>query len=80
MDNQISWELAKATEFNAKAEAQAIYDYSEMMKFIDQAPILPDEKDEMKLIIAEIISDELNHQEKLRQLYVKLTAVSPNKD
>jgi len=80
MDNQISWELAKATEFNAKAEAQAIYDYSEMMKFIDQAPILPDEKDEMKLIIAEIISDELNHQEKLRQLYIKLTAVSPNKD
>lgn len=80
MDNQISWELAKATEFNAKAEAQAIYDYSEMMKFIDQAPILPDEKDEIKLIIAEIISDELNHQEKLRQLYVKLTAVSPNKD
>lgn len=80
MDNQISWELAKATEFNAKAEAQAIYDYSEMMKYIDQAPILPDEKDEMKLIIAEIISDELNHQEKLRQLYVKLTAVSPNKD
>lgn len=80
MDNQISWELAKATEFNAKAEAQAIYDYSEMMKFIDQAPILPDEKDKMKLIIAEIISDELNHQEKLRQLYVKLTAVSPNKD
>lgn len=80
MDNQISWELAKATEFNAKAEAQAIYDYSEMMKFIDQAPILPDEKDEMKLIIAEIISDELNHQEKLRQLYVKLTAVLPNKD
>lgn len=80
MDNQISWELAKATEFNAKAEAQAIYDYSEMMKYIDQAPILPDEKDEMKLIIAEIISDELNHQEKLRQLYIKLTAVSPNKD
>ena len=80
MDNQISWELAKATEFNAKAEAQAIYDYSEMMKYIDQAPILPDEKDEMKLIIAEIISDELNHQEKLRQLYVKLTAVLPNKD
>mgnify|MGYP001591268842 CR=1 FL=1 len=80
MDNQISWELAKATEFNAKAEAQAIYDYSEMMKYIDQAPVLPDEKDEMKLVIAEIISDELNHQEKLRQLYVKLTAISPNKD
>ena len=80
MDNQISWELAKATEFNAKAEAQAIYDYSEMMKYIDQAPVLPDEKDEMKAIIAEIISDELNHQEKLRQLYVKLTAISPNKD
>ena len=80
MDNQISRELAKATEFNAKAEAQAIYDYSEMMKYIDQAPVLPDEKDEMKSIIAEIISDELNHQEKLRQLYVKLTAISPNKD
>ena len=80
MDNQISWELAKATEFNAKAEAQAIYDYSEMMKYIDQAPVLPDEKDEMKSIIAEIISDELNHQEKLRQFYVRLTAISPNKD
>ena len=80
MDNQISWELAKATEFNAKAAAQAIYDYSEMMKYIDQAPVLPDEKDERKSIIAEIISDELNHQEKLRQLYVKLTEISPNKD
>lgn len=44
MDAQTQWELAKATEFNEKAEAQAVYDYTEMMKFIDLAPIMPDEK------------------------------------
>ena len=80
MDVQTQWELAKATEFNEKAEAQAVYDYTEMMKVIDLAPIMPDEKEELKAVIAEIIADELNHQEKLRQLYIRLTAIMPNKD
>lgn len=80
MDAQTQWELAKATEFNEKAEAQAVYDYTEMMKFIDLAPIMPNEKEELKAVIAEIIADELNHQEKLRQLYIRLTAIMPNKD
>ena len=51
-----------------------------MVKFSDLAAIMPNEKEELKAVIAEIIADELNHQEKLRQLYIRLTAILPNKD
>ena len=73
-------EIAKEIEFNAKAEAQAVLDYTELLKKTLDSGI---DEEQINLItdtISEIISDELNHQMKLGQLYVKLTGIEPNQN
>ena len=37
-------------------------------------------KDEIKSVINEIISDELNHNEKLNAVYTAITGIKPNID
>lgn len=73
-------ELAKAMEYNEKGEAQAIYDYTELLKQIEQTKLDDMSKKEVRDVINELISDELNHQQKLQQLFVKLTGIKPNKN
>lgn len=73
-------EIAKATQFNEKAEAQAVLDYTEMLKIILSSEIDENLKNTAVETISEIISDELNHQMKLGQLYVLLTEIEPNKN
>ena len=73
-------ELAKETQFNAKAEAQAVFDYSEMLKKIMASEIEEQVKNVLIETINELISDELNHQMKLGELYVLLTGIEPNKN
>ena len=73
-------EIAKEIEFNAKAEAQAVLDYTELLKKTLESGI---DEEKINLIvntISEIVSDELNHQMKLGQLYVELTDIEPNKN
>ena len=73
-------EIAKEIEFNAKAEAQAVLDYTELLRKVLASGI---DEEQVNLIvdtISEIISDELNHQMKLGQLYVKLTGIEPNQN
>ena len=55
-------EIAKLTQFNEKAEAQAIFDYTEMIRVISESEIDEELKDELNAKIAELIADELNHQ------------------
>lgn len=74
------FEIAKGIEFNAKAEAQAILDYTEFLKILDTLSIDGVDKEFIKDTISEIISDELNHQEKLKMLYTMLTSIKANKD
>lgn len=74
------FEIAKGIEFNAKAEAQAILDYTEFLRIVDTLSIDGVDKEFIKDTISEIISDELNHQEKLKMLYTMLTSIKANKD
>ena len=73
-------EIAKSVEFNAKAEAQAILDYTEFLNLVKKSELNEEEKVEITDIIAEIISDELNHEKKLHELYTALTGIETNKN
>ena len=74
------FEIAKQIEFNAKAEAQAVYDYTDLIKMLGGIDIEEDKKQEIADSIQEIIADELNHQNKLQSIYTYLTTIEPNKD
>ena len=79
--NSENLELAKEIEFNEKAEAQAILDYTEFLRKLDNLTNIDGlDKESIKDTISEIISDELNHQEKLKMLYTMLTSIKANKD
>lgn len=73
-------EIAKLCQFNKKAEAQAVEDYTEMIKQVLASDIEETQKEKIVNTISELISDELNHQMKLGELYVMLTGIEPNKD
>lgn len=73
-------EIAKETELNEKAEAQAVVDYTEMLNKIMSSEIEEEVKSVAIETIREIIADELNHQMKLGELYVLLTGIEPNKN
>ena len=73
-------ELAKAVEFNMKAEAQAVEDYTDMLRINEQSSLEETDKKFIKETISEIVADELNHQKKLNMLYTMLTGIKANKD
>lgn len=73
-------EIAKLCQFNEKSEAQAVEDYTEMIKQVLASEIEETQKETIVNTISELISDELNHQMKLGELYVMLTGIEPNKD
>lgn len=73
-------EIAKLCQFNEKAEAQAVEDYTEMIKQVLASEIEETQKEIIVNTISELISDELNHKMKLGELYVMLTGIEPNKD
>ena len=79
MDNNIL-ELSKIVEFNLKSEAQAIMDYNDLIRVANESGLNEEDLKEFTDIIAEIISDELNHQERLHELYVNLTGIKTNKE
>ena len=66
---------AKKLMDNMKEEASAVSDYTELLGIINE---LGYEND--LAIIKEIISDELNHQQKLYELYTKITEIQANKE
>lgn len=77
--NEDILEIANQCQFNAKAEAQAIFDYDIMIMKITKSSL---EEKIKKLLIAsvkELISDELNHAETLAELYTMLTDIEANK-
>ena len=73
-------EIAKTIEYNAKAEAQAVLDYTELIKMVASSEIEEETKETIIDTINELVSDELNHPMKLGQLYVSLTGIEPNKN
>lgn len=73
-------EIAKEIEFNAKAEAQAVLDYTELLNKIAESELDEFDKSELKGQISEIIADELNHQAKLMGIYTALTDIEMNEN
>lgn len=73
-------EIAKEIEFNAKAEADAVLYYTELLKTILASNLDEEDKQVISAVINEIISDELNHQAKLKTLYIQLTGIQENGD
>lgn len=73
-------EIAKLLQENLKEEAQAVIDYTEMIKRVVGSRIDEADKTQIIDVIEEIIGDELNHQMKLGQLYVALTSIEPKGD
>ena len=72
-------EIAKAIQENNKDEAIAIAGYTELLKDIYSSNLDVVDKQKCNDYIQEIISDELNHQQKLQELYTMLTGIEVNK-
>lgn len=66
--------------YNANAENKAVSDYTFMINAVNKSELDYDTKEKIVDIINEIISDELNHANKLLELYTMLTGIEPNKD
>ena len=72
--------IAKDIQYNAKSEAQAIEDYTELLKMSEESNLDETDKSFVRAVIEEIIADELNHQQRLRALYSALTEIQAKKD
>lgn len=76
--------LACKTQENMKDEAQAVKGYTEQSALIraiaEQHPEKAAECEKWAEITDELISDELNHQNKLNALYTEITSVAAATD
>ena len=72
--------IAIELQENNKDEAEAVSKYTKLLDGLSGMNIDYKAKKELISDITEIISDELNHQEKLKKWYVKITNIAPNKE
>lgn len=79
MENLI-FDYAAELQKNIGEEASASKSYVELLKLLNELDIPEDDKDEYADHIKEIIADELNHIEVLRELFYKITGVKPKVD
>ena len=70
--------IASIIQNNNKDEAEAIKNYTELLACVLETEIVGVDKEAIFDTINEIISDELNHQKKLNELYTKLTNIKTN--
>lgn len=73
---QVSDEL----QFNDKEEANAIQNYNRLLDMVDKSDLPRMKKEVIQSAVYEIISDELNHQQKLQDLYSLVTGIKANKE
>lgn len=73
-------DIANLIEFNDKEEANAIVNYNELLEATKNSTLTKAQKERVESEIYEIIGDELNHQERLKALYVLITGIKENKD
>lgn len=80
MTNNEAIGISAFIERNARLEAKTIEEYSCFLKTLNESNLPDRAKTLVGNTISEIISDELNHQQKLQEIYVYLTDIRPNKD
>lgn len=73
-------DIANLVEFNDKEEANAIVNYNELLEATKNSTLTKAQKERVESEIYEIIGDELNHQERLKALYVLITGIKENQD
>ena len=73
---QVSDEL----QCNDKEEANAIQNYNRLLDMVDKSDLPRMKKEVIQSAVYEIISDELNHQQKLQDLYSLVTGIKANKE
>ena len=72
--------IANNIQYNLQKEADAIRDYTDLLNMTKSSDIDEEQKKHIFDVIGEIIADELNHQQKLVELYTKLTTIQANLD
>lgn len=73
-------DIADIIEENVKAEADAITDYNNFLQRLKNSSLSKIHKEAIEKEIYEIIGDELNHQDRLKMLYVMVTSIKENKE
>lgn len=80
MKTETEYLISKLIQFNNKAEAQAIQDYVDLLSAVAGSNLTLEDKEYITSVVNEIIADELNHQERLQELFTGLTDIEPNKN
>ena len=73
-------EIAREIQKNNESEAEAITGYTQLLQDIEVSDLEDSEKQELKSLIEEIVGDELDHQEILKECYTNLTEIKENGD
>ena len=73
-------QVSDESQFNDKEEANAIQNYSRLLDMVDKSDLPRMKKEVIQSAVYEIISDELNHQQKLQDLYSLVTGIKANKE
>lgn len=69
--------VSKVLQDNLEDEAEAISKYMDARELIKCSDIEPDTKLRLLAVIDEIVSDELNHEEKLRKASIMVSGILP---
>lgn len=72
--------IAAEIQENEKDEALAIISYTKLLENVIISDLEETKRQKIISTITEIISDELNHQKKLHELYTYLTGIETNKN
>lgn len=72
--------FADTIQFNVKAEADAIENYNQLLRQLNDVELSKDQRLFVEKEIYEIIGDELNHIERLKMLYTLITGIETSKD
>ena len=73
-------QVSDESQFNDKEEANAIQNYNRLLDMVDKSDLPRMKKEVIQSAVYEIISDELNHQQKLQDLYSLVTGIKANKE
>lgn len=79
MDEDIL-EVANQMQINIEAEADAIHKYDDAIKIVLATQLDEETKTIVINNITEIIADELNHMQKLKETYTLLTGIEQNEN
>lgn len=72
--------IAGQIQANNKEEASAIEGYTQLLQAIAESELSAEQKEMADKYIKEIISDELNHQLKLDELFCSITGIEINEN